>query len=132
MKRSSVMLALPVFAVATLVAAQTATTHEGGPDYQAFCAPCHGSTGRGDGVVAASLKRRPSDLTQLAKKNDGIFPAERVSKTIDGGAVTHGGSTGMPEWASVFAKSRESGSAAEVKTRIDALVKYLEGIQAKS
>jgi len=30
---------------------------------------CHGAAGKGDGVIAGSLKRRPADLTQLAKKN---------------------------------------------------------------
>ena len=132
MRGSSVMLASFVLAIATLAAAQTATTFEGSADYQAFCASCHGTAGKGDGVVAASLKRRPTDLTQLAKKNAGVFPGERVFKVIDSGAAPHGGSTDMPEWASVFAKSRESGSPAQVKARIDALVKYIERIQAKS
>jgi len=122
---------VPALAVATLAVAQT-PKFQGGDDYQAFCASCHGSEGKGDGVVAASLKRRPADLTQLARKNAGVFPADRVSKTIDGGAATHGGSTDMPEWASVFAKSRESGSPDDVKARIDALVKYIGRIQAKS
>lgn len=27
------------------------------------CAPCHGESGRGDGVAAASLERKPGDLT---------------------------------------------------------------------
>ena len=132
MKHWSVMLALPVLAAATLVAAQTAPKYQGSDDYQAFCASCHGPAGKGDGVVAASLKRRPSDLTQLTRKNAGVFPVERIAKTIDGGAATHGGSTDMPEWASVFAKSRESGSPDDVKARIDALVKYIGRIQAKS
>ena len=131
MKRLSVMLTLPVLAVAALVAAQQAK-FDGGADYQAFCASCHGAAGKGDGVVAASIKRRPADLTQLARKNAGIFPLERVSKTIDDGAAKHGGSNDMPEWASVFAKSRESGNPDDVKARIDALVKYIERIQAKS
>ena len=131
MKRWSVMLALPVLAVATLVAAQTAK-YEGSADYQTFCASCHGPAGKGDGVVAASLRRRPADLTQLSKKSAGVFPVERVSKTIDGGAATHGGSTDMPERASVFAKSRDSGNPDDVKARIEALVKYIERIQAKS
>jgi hypothetical protein len=132
MKRIGIVAALSVMSIApALISAQSNTSYTGGTDYQAFCASCHGADGKGDGVIAATLKRRPTDLTQLAAKNAGVFPADKVFKTIDSGVSPHGGSPDMPEWASVFAKSRESEGPEQVKARIVALVKYLETIQAK-
>ena len=132
MKLIRIVAALSVTSLVAFMSARSVSTYEGGTDYQAFCSSCHGAAGKGDGVIAATLKRRPADLTQLAKKNGGVFPAEKVLETIDAGAKPHGGSPDMPEWSSVFAKSRESASAGEAKARIEALVKYLETIQEKS
>src|SRR5215470_13260272 len=58
-----------------------------------YCASCHGRDGHGDGPVAESLKTRPPNLTQLAKLNGGMFPAERTRRVIDGrevGVRAHG------------------------------------------
>ena len=34
--------------------------------YQAYCAPCHGKNGKGDGPAAASLHPKPADHTSAA------------------------------------------------------------------
>ena len=34
--------------------------------YQAYCAPCHGNNGRGDGPAATSLHPKPADHTSAA------------------------------------------------------------------
>jgi len=132
MKRSfpfvAVLFALGIVGV---VSQRPVLTYEGSSDYQAFCASCHGASGKGDGIVARSLAKKPADLTQLAKKNAGAFPTERVVKTIDSGAGSHGGSADMPEWLSVFEKSSTSPGKAEATMRINALVRYLESIQEK-
>lgn len=106
--------------------------YSGGADYQVYCRSCHGASGKGDGSIATSLKKRPADLTQLAKQNDGVFPEGKVSKTVDGrtSGSAHGDSD-MPAWGDVFAKSSESQGAENVALRIRALVKYLETLQAK-
>ena len=95
-------------------------------------ASCHGAEGRGDGVIAKSLKKRPADLTQLTKRNNGVFPEERVFKTIDGRQPggAHSDSD-MPVWGDVFAKSSESAGAENVAARIETLVRYLQTLQAK-
>src|SRR5262245_63298397 len=51
--------------------------------YRAFCASCHGPQGAGDGVVASTLRVPPPNLTTIALRNGGEFPAEQVSGTID-------------------------------------------------
>src|SRR5689334_2078215 len=66
--------------------------------YRAYCASCHGTTGRGDGPVASSMKVEVPDLTRIAARQ-GHFPTEQVRRII-GGRTTlppHG-SRDMPVW----------------------------------
>lgn len=133
------MKRLGLLAVAIVVASKLVTVgaqvseqpYSGQGDYQIYCASCHGADARGDGVIAKSQKKRPSDLTQLSNRNSGIFPHEKVVKFVDGREPgrAHSGSD-MPAWGEVFAKSDSIG-AERAAARIDVLVKYLETLQAK-
>ena len=99
--------------------------------YGAYCALCHGSDGKGGGPFSTQLKVWPPDLTQLAKKNKGVFPEMHVEEAIDGefGKGSHG-SAEMPIWGPVF-RSMAHGRKDSARVRINALVKYLESIQEK-
>ena len=104
--------------------------YSGSADYQAYCSACHGPAAKGDGSIAKSLKKAPADLTQMAKRNNGVYPDEKVNKTIDGRqGSAH--DADMPSWGEVFAKSSESAGPEKSAARIDALVKYLQTLQAK-
>jgi mono/diheme cytochrome c family protein len=119
-------------ALALVDAPVQAQTYSGGGDYQVYCASCHGSEARGDGVIAKSLKKRPADLTRLSRRNNGLFPEQRVFATIDGRQPDSAHSASdMPAWADVFAKSSGSAGADNAAARIDALVKYLQTLQEK-
>ena len=100
--------------------------------FRTYCAACHGESGRGDGAVAQFLKRKPADLTRIAERNKGTYPAERVFQMIDGRQVVkaHGDSQ-MPVWGDAFAKSTTDSDERAVKAKIDALVEYLESIQQR-
>jgi Cytochrome c len=76
------LLAVPFIAVPAAVLAQQ--TAPGADEFRNSCAVCHGEDGRGDGPLAKVLTVKPADLTQIAKRNDGVFPVEKVSETIDG------------------------------------------------
>jgi hypothetical protein len=52
--------------------------------YKAYCEQCHGAGGKGDGPAAASLKKPPADLTQLAARNNGKFNRSAVEAFIQG------------------------------------------------
>jgi mono/diheme cytochrome c family protein len=129
-----------ITAASVLVASVLVTTdaqaqpqpYSGAGDYQVYCASCHGVSAKGDGSIAKSLKVRPPDLTQLSKLNDGVFPQDRVSRTVDGRrpGSAHTNSD-MPVWGDVFAKSSESAGAENVAARIETLVTYLRTLQAK-
>jgi len=77
------------------------------------------------------LRRTPPDLTKYTARNGGIFPRERVYRIVDGRDVPSHGDRDMPVWGDVF-KQTEGGPASDVKTRIEAIVRYLEGIQERA
>lgn len=107
-------------------------TVAGGELFRTYCAVCHGSGARGDGPLAPSMLRKPSDLTEIAKRNGGLFPPELVFRIIDGKRPVRGhGGPDMPVWGDAFARSRDGGSEEKVKQMIDSLVSYLESIQAR-
>jgi mono/diheme cytochrome c family protein len=125
-----------VFAIACLVGLASASiraqVYSGRADFSTYCTSCHGAKGAGDGVIAATLAKRPPDLTKLALNNDGKYPAERVFKSIDGREPVAGHTKAdMPAWIDVFAKSSDSDGPGAAKARIDALVRHLETLQEK-
>ena len=99
--------------------------------FRTYCASCHGTDARGDGPVALQLRRMPPDLTQYTRRNGGMFPSERVYRIIDGRDVPSHGDREMPVWGDVFRMTPDDSAVAGVKARIDAVVRYLEGIQER-
>jgi len=73
----------------------------------------------------------PADLTQFAKHNGGIFNGARIHSIVDGRAVKAHGTMEMPVWGDAF-KWREGLPEDAIKTRIEALVRYLETIQERA
>ena len=118
-------------AMVTLAAQVRTQPYSGESDYQVYCSSCHGTDAKGDGTIAKSLKRRPSDLTQLTRRNGGLFPDEKVFNTVDGRRSTAHSDSDMPAWAEVFAKASESAGTESAAARIDVLVKYLQTLQVK-
>jgi len=98
--------------------------------YVAYCAACHGKDGKGDGPAASALKVAPTDLTTLAKHNNGVFPSDRVYKTISGQvAIAAHGSKEMPVWGSLF-HSIDSADSFTLM-RLKNLTDYIESLQVK-
>jgi len=116
------------------MAQQEEVAKAGRPAYEQSCAVCHGREGRGDGGAMNLLTVKPTDLTQLSKKNDGTFPFWRVYRVIDGREEIKGhGTRDMPLWGQEFRMQTGSSPMAEsqVRGRILELVYYLESIQTK-
>jgi mono/diheme cytochrome c family protein len=106
--------------------------------FRSNCAPCHGTTGAGDGPVASALKKRPPSLSTLSKRHGGVFPEDYVYRMIDGRAeVAAHGNRIMPVWGEYFgeqhqgAKTGQAETEMATKTKIEALVNYLKSIQSK-
>ncbi len=106
--------------------------YSGSALYRTYCASCHGIEALGDGPIAEHLRVRPSDLTQISKRNEGRFPTEQVQKIIDGRQPVRGhGGGDMPVWGDAFKNSIERTDDATVRAKITALVEFLVSIQKK-
>lgn len=97
--------------------------------YETNCASCHGIDGRGIGPVAVALKTKPTDLTQIAKKNQGKFDEIHVLAFIDGEkTVSAHGTREMPVWGTRFRRLK---GQTESSLNVFSLMKYIESIQEK-
>jgi mono/diheme cytochrome c family protein len=106
----------------------------GGALFAHFCAACHGMEAEGDGPMAGVLLVKPANLTQLAAKNGGAFPFERVAARIDGRnpLVSHGSE--MPVYGWLFIdeptmRKLPSGQPMIADRPVADLIAYLETIQ---
>ena len=108
--------------------ASTGVNDAGAQLFRMHCSSCHGAAGRGNGPLAEQLRRPPPDLTQFTRRNGGMFPGERVRRIVNGRDVPSHGDREMPVWGDVF---KPGSSDAEVNARIDAIVRYLAGIQER-
>jgi len=102
--------------------------------YGRHCASCHGEAADGNGPVAASLRRRPSDLRTIARRHGGRFDEAYVMSVVDGRRlVAEHGPREMPVWGAVFeeqsSKSGYAGYASLLHSR--ALADYVRTLQAK-
>ena len=110
----------------------------GSKEYRISCLNCHGVGGKGDGPMADLLKKKPSDLTVLAKNNKGEYPFLRVYQTIDGRVVVPGhGDREMPIWGQRYLEEdyeryrTDFGGEDVVRGRILQLVYYVQTLQKK-
>ena len=140
--RITTISAIMVFSVGAL--AQGADV--GKIEYQSSCASCPGIDAKGDGPMSKELKKRPPDLTVLAKKNNGVFPLNSVYRIIDGrDAIASHGTREMPVWgyrfvppkhfdlklADDYVYSPPTSPEPVVHARILAVIDYLSRIQEK-
>jgi mono/diheme cytochrome c family protein len=109
----------------------------GKEEFRRHCALCHGLGGKGDSVMVNLnlLTDKPPDLTQLRKKNGGMFPFWEVYRIVDGRQPVKGhGTPDMPIWGDLLSMQEDGGSPAiETKTtgRILNIVHYLQSLQEK-
>lgn len=138
---AAILILISTFAVAQQAPAQTPTVKHvpvtktsptsGKEMFSNYCAVCHGKVGKGDGPAASAMKTPPVDLTSLAQKNGGKYPAAHVAAVIRGqaGPASHGNQD-MPVWGPLFS-SLSRGHESEVQQRISNLVAYVGTLQAK-
>jgi mono/diheme cytochrome c family protein len=137
----AILVTISAFAVGQAAPAQSTTikhvaitntpADSGKEMYHSYCAVCHGNDAKGTGPAAAALKATPTDLTALAQKNGGKYPAAHVAAVIRGQATTPShGTQDMPIWGPLFS-SISQGHEAQVQQRVANLVQYIETQQAK-
>ena len=101
--------------------------------YTVYCAVCHGATGNGNGPAASVFTKPPTNLTMLARNNNGKYPAEHVRAVLKfGTSIPAHGNVRMPVWNTLFRSLNSAEDADSVsKLRIQNLVEYIQSIQAK-
>jgi len=104
--------------------------NDGKAMFDNYCATCHGLDGKGQGPARPALKGTPVDLTLLAQKNGGKFPASHVSSTLRQVDQPVHGSKEMPVWGPLLS-SVSGSSQAEIQMRISNLTKYIESLQVQ-
>ncbi|QHE74998.1 c-type cytochrome [Hydrogenophaga sp. PBL-H3] len=132
------LLALVIACSWGAASAQPAVFDPGKQEFADNCASCHGTDGKGNGPLGELLRKSPPDLTQLAKKNQGVLPINRLYAVIDGAGVPSHGSRDMPVWGREYQidqaqQMREArghyDSAGLVRARILVLLEYISRIQ---
>ncbi len=114
----------------TLTANKTSPT-SGKQMYSSYCAPCHGSDGRGNGPVAPALKVPPTDLTLLTRNNRGKFPDSHIVTVLQNGTDLRAhGNQEMPVWGPIFGKMNTTNPQDKL-LRISNVSRYLETLQVK-
>lgn len=141
MRTTPCLAALMAIALIGLPAAASsqAKADLGKREYDANCAVCHGTTGRGDGPYSGLLDKNIANLTTLARRNGGVFPFARVYEFIDGTqTVKAHGTREMPIWGRDYrieAAPRYDDYPfdpdAYVRARILALTEYVNRLQAR-
>jgi mono/diheme cytochrome c family protein len=138
MKATLVAVSLALCSGAVL--AQQQKTDLGKLEYDTNCAICHGPGGKGDGSLRDLLRVSATDLTQLARKNQGILPVTRMYDVIQGEGVPSHGSRDMPIWGRTYLvedaqrliEARGNyDAAALVRGRILMLIEYINRLQVR-
>ncbi len=132
MNKFSALLIVSLLQMSPLLAQDI---RDGEQIFMDLCATCHGIEGTGHGPMAAILTLQPTDLTQLAAREDGVFPTARVVGRIDGRdpLVSHG--SPMPVFGDYFegkdtALKTSSGQPIMTSQPIVDLVEWLQALQS--
>ena len=131
--RAPLTLALALVPVALVAQTFRPSDYTGAELFERYCASCHGLLGRGDGPVAATLRKHVPNLTRIAARAEAAFPAQQVREIIDGRSpVLAHGTRLMPVWGREFWVDEGADIDAERNARevVERLVAYLESIQA--
>ncbi len=100
------------------------------------CAACHGADATGDGPMASVISIPVPDLTQLALRNDGMYPRVAVVQTVDGRVMLRGHGGPMPVFGPVLGGGSAvldgpDGTIIETVGDVVSIALYLETLQAE-
>jgi mono/diheme cytochrome c family protein len=91
-----------------------ADSEHGKQIYSENCAPCHGVSGRGDGIGSRSLPVRPADHTNalvMSSRTDAF-----LRDVIANGGAAVGLSTFMPAWKGILKEEEIQDLVAYIRT----------------
>lgn len=119
--------------VAACTPQEMPTADDGAAFFAANCTACHGTTGRGNGPLAADLNPQPTDLTMLTRTNGGSFPRARALSYIYGDPEQGHLARVMPQFGGAMADDlvpvEVDGVMTPTPRVLAALLAYLESTQ---
>lgn len=119
----------PVLAAAGDLALDQAAAHKGEITYSRYCVACHGAGGKGDGPLSHDLRVPVPDVTEMANRNAGKYPYDRVSRIVSTAEIVRGhGTVEMPAWGDAFKKTKGT-EEATVDAAIRNLNHYIWSLQ---
>lgn len=130
----SLVALLSTTSLALAEKAKDLTDIVGKKEFVTYCGSCHGSNGKGDGPIVHFLERKPPNLTQLSKNNNGHYPFERIWGVFDGSyVIAEHGSSVMPIWGHRFVQEGHQNNESDISTTARAkalnIILYLQVIQ---
>ncbi len=130
-----IFLAFSALATVTACASQQSMpdAKEGEALFVENCAACHSY--RGEGGTLSGGQHAPN-LSEIALRNDGVFPRATVLSKIDGYQHGSGGDRTMPEFGALLSGEQVPVEVDGVMTptprTLAALLAYLESIQVEA
>lgn len=124
------LLLVPLFLMGTTIE----KTGVGNTLYLQHCVSCHGVDGKGDGPVAARLSTPPADLTKIAARRDGVWPAFEIMTILSGYSRNILPREDMPVIIDLLDNEMSefdigNGEAILMPTKLIAIASYLESLQ---
>lgn len=113
-----VLVTMAAMICAGALSSYAADPAEAQTEYQSFCTPCHGATGKGDGPAGANLSVKPRDFSDCAAMSK--LSDDTLFEAIKSGGNAIGKSGQMPPWGGAFSDAQ-----------IHALVAYLRSFCKK-
>ncbi len=123
------LLLVPLFLMGTTIEKNVGETL-----YLQHCVSCHGVDGKGDGAVAARLSTPPADLTRIAARRDGVWPAFEIMTILSGYSRNILPREDMPVIVDLLDNEMSEfdigdGEAILMPTKLIAIASYLESLQ---
>jgi mono/diheme cytochrome c family protein len=124
------LLLVPLFLMGTTIE----KTSVGNTLYLQHCVSCHGVDGKGDGPAAARLSTSPADLTKIAARRDGVWPAFEIMTILSGYSRNILPREDMPVIIDLLDNEMSefdigNGEAVLMPTKLIAIASYLESLQ---
>lgn len=127
MMRTAVVVLLALVA-AGVARAEPNKQHPSKEVFDRYCASCHGTNAKGDGPAASALDPKPADLTMLAKKHGGEYPALELAERIYGPKMPAAhGSPSLPVWGAFREHPQSRGTTMDIAS----LTNYIRTLQQK-
>jgi len=124
------LLLVPLFLMGTTIE----KTNAGKTLYLQNCVSCHGVDGKGDGPAAARLSTPPTDLTKIAARHGGKWPALEIMEILSGYSRNILPREDMPVIVNLLDNEMSefdtgNGEPILMPTKLIAIANYLESLQ---